>query len=269
MNWSYVLFLPAAVSAACGLATIVIKHRPTTSQVLLALMQLMLAAAIAMLAIYFRGHSGVMFIYSYLFEVMAVMIAPMLYIGLCSLTEPRGVSRRQRQTLLPSLLFVALLTLGALAIGWRDYDALCRSVAASEPAWREGDPAFNFMLFWSHWMFPAVLVVYGGTLLIVGSRKVWVYQQRFNSYYAEGLNVKNIDCRPLAVMAWLFLPVGVLSVYAVDFRPHYYKYWLIVFSLLLTVLQFFIGRFVYRQDYDAAYLARYIRERGGLREENQ
>lgn len=255
------MFLPAAMSAFWAVATVILKRKPTTAQILLALMQAFLAAAAVMLAIYFRGHSGVLFIYNYLFECFSALVPVLLYIGVCSLTEPRGVSRGQRLTLLVPMIFIAGLTLGALGVGWRGYDELCHSMVEGSYSYQEAGFSMRFLYLWNVWAYPLMLVVYGSVLLILSTRKVWYYQKRFNSYYADGLQVRHIDSRILVVLSWLFLPLAVLSFWAVIMRPYYYKYWLIALSMMLTVVQFFVGQFVYRVDYDAAYLAEYVRAR--------
>ena len=159
------------------------------------------------------------------------------------------------------IIFIGGLTTGGYSLGWREYDRLCRNIVEGNVAYIPGDIDYNFMLFWDHWFFPLLLLVYGSVLLFVGTRKVWVYKQRFNSYYAENLNERPIDCRMLVILAWLFLPLGVLTFWAIDFRPYYYKYWLIVLSVAITVVQWIIGRFINRLDHDASFLAEYIRRK--------
>lgn len=260
MKWSYILFLPAALSLFWALATLLFKRKPTNAQVLLSLLLAVETVAMVMLGVYFRGHSGVLFLYVYLFEVLSISAIAIAYVGLCALTESRGVSVRQRMVLLVPIIFVAVLTVSALGLGWRGYDRLCHNIVAGDLAYIPGQFNYNFMLFWSHWFFPLVFIVFGAVALIVGTHKAWVYQRRFNSYYADDLGSRPIDCRVLIVFAWLFLPLGALTFWAVDFRPYYYKYWLIVLSVAMTAMQWFFGRFVYRLDHDAQFLADYIRD---------
>lgn len=116
------------------------------------------------------------------------------------------------------------------------------------------------MLFWEHWFFPAFALALIFVLVIITSIKVRQYQRRFNSYYADNLNAPKITTRLLHILSWCFAPLAVLSVFFVDYRPYYYKYWLIIVSVLLAVLQYFSGRFCYRMDYDARYLADLVRK---------
>lgn len=264
MKWSYILFLPALVSLLWAGCTLLFKRRLTAAQVLLSIMLVMLAAAMVMLGVYFRGHSGVLFLYDYIFEVLTTLSIAIFYLGVCALTEPRGVKMNQRMVMLVPLFFIAGLTAGAYSLGWRGYDQLCHNIVNGDVAYIAGDIDYNFMLFWDHWFFPAFMLVYGAVLLFVGTRKVWVYKQRFNSYYAENLHERPIDCRMLVIFAWMFLPLGVLTFWAIDFRPYYYKYWLIVLSLAMAVMQWLFGRFIYRLDHDAVFLADYIREHSGM-----
>lgn len=265
MKWSFILFLPAAVSLCWAVATLAFKRRITRAQVLLCLMQMMMAFAITMLGVFFRGRAGSLFIYDYVFEATTIFCVPMYYIGICALTEARGSTLRQRRVFASAILFVLGLTVGAYWLGPRRYEAMCHALRENTAGWIAGDAAWNFLYFWSHWLFPALTLVYIAVLTIVGNQKVRLYQRRFNSYYAEEMNVPFIDSRVLSVLTWLFLPLGILIVYLIDFRPFNYKYWLIGCSALLTVLQFLMGRFVWRLDYDARYLAEYIRTKTGTK----
>jgi hypothetical protein len=51
----------------------------------------------------------------------------------------------------------------------------------------------------------------------------------------------------------------VAVILLVELRPYYYKYWLIASSILVAILLFFLGRFIYRLDTDARALADFIR----------
>lgn len=261
MKWSYILFMPAAVSLFWAMYTLLFKRRLNVAQALLSIMLVLLSVAMMMLAVYFRGHSGVLFLYDYIFECLTIVSLAIFYIGICALTEPRGVKVRQRAVMVVPIIFITGLTIGGYSLGWREYDRLCRNIVEGNVAYIPGDIDYNFMLFWDHWFFPLLLLVYGSVLLFVGTRKVWVYKQRFNSYYAENLNERPIDCRMLVILAWMFLPLGVLTFWAIDFRPYYYKYWLIVLSVAITVVQWIIGRFINRLDHDASFLAEYIRRK--------
>lgn len=264
MKWSYILFLPAAISMAWAVAALLFKRKLTSAQVLLAIVQGLLAVAISMMAVYFRGHSGVLFIYDYFFESFSVLALVLFYIGICSLTEPRGVSRGQRLWLIVPLVHIAGLTVGGFLLGWRGYNALCHNLSTGQTAFAAADPVYNFMLFWDHWLFPMLIVAVGVVLLIVSARKVWVYQRRFNSYYAADMGARFIDSRIIIVIAAAFLPLGALTIWAVDFRPYLYKYWLIVLSALLSAIQMQFGYFVYKSDYDALFLTRYIRSKENI-----
>jgi hypothetical protein len=93
----------------------------------------------------------------------------------------------------------------------------------------------------------------------LSERKVRRYKQRFDSYYAQGLNMPRLNIREIVIITWLFLPFIMLTIYLIAYRPFYYKYWLILCALMLTVIQYLTGRFAYRYNYDARFLADYIR----------
>ncbi len=260
MRWTYILFLPAVVAFFWAVATVFFKRRITQSQMLISLTLLIESAAIVMLAVYFRGHSGGLFIYNYIFKFLAVLCAPLFYLGICSLTEAKGVTMRQRRVMIWPLAYIVCLTAGAISIGWRRYEALCIAV-------RDGvDPGISYMYIVDHWVFPVVLILMGFFLIVAGTSKVWLYQKRFNDYYAQGLQVKPIDSRNLVVLSWIFLPLSVLTVFCIFFRPHYYKYWLIIMAVINTGVQWYLGLLNYRMDYDARSLAEYIREKNGMTE---
>jgi len=259
MKWSFILFLPALVSMCWAVATMAIKRRLTHAQVGLSLTQTMVAFGITMLIVLFRGRAGSLFIYDFVFEVLAVYYMPMYYIGICSLTEARGATLKQRQVFWPPFIFVIGLTIGAYWLGPRRYEEMCHAIVNNTDGWIAGDTAWNFLYFWDQILFPAFTLILIAVLSLISYHKVRIYQRRFNSYYAEDMNVPFIDSRTLTVFTWCFVALGIVIVCLVDFRPYLVKYWLILCAVLLSVLQFLMGRFVYRLDYDARYLAEYIR----------
>ena len=261
MKWSFILILPAAVAILWSLATLLLKRRFTRAQLILSLNQLLLAFAIIDLDVFFRGTAGRLFIYDFLFETSAILCGPLLYLGFCSLVEPRGVTLRQRHSFILPILFIVGRTAASFWLGPRRYDQLCYAIREGEAAFLPNDPAWNFMLFWDHILFPIFLAVYDFILILLATFKVRRYQRRFNSYYARGLNLPFIDSRHLILLSWLFLPMAAIVVLLVDLRPFYYKYWLIACSLILAVILFLLGRFIYRLDSDARALADFIRKK--------
>lgn len=259
MKWSFILILPAAVAILWSLATLLLKRRLTRAQFLLSLTQLLLAFAIIDLDVFFRGTAGRLFIYDFLFVTTSLLCGPLLYLGFCSLVEPRGVTLRQRHSFILPLLFIAGLVAGSFWLGPRRYDQLCYAIREGYAAFIPGDHAWNFMLLWVHILYPVLLVLLDFVLFLMATAKVRRYQRRFNSYYARGLNLPFIDSRYLILFTWLFLPLAVAVVLLVDLRPYYYKYWLIASSILVAILLFFLGRFIYRLDSDARALADFIR----------
>lgn len=259
MKWSYILFLPAIVSAAWALVITVLKRRPTRAQVILSLMLLIEATAMSVLAVFFRGMEGKLFIYDFMFEILAMVCGPMYYVGICAHTEARGATLRQRRIFFIPLFFIVGLTVGAFWLGPRRYEDMCHAIIDGNASWIAGDSPWNFMLFWDHWLFPILLIVMSFTLILIATFKVYHYQKRFNSYYAEDMNIPFFNNRGFNILAWMFLPLAGVVFYAIDFRPPYYKYWLIVCSFLLTGVQFITGHFASRMKYDARYLAEYIR----------
>lgn len=259
MKWSFILFLPAIVSIVWALFTTMSKRRLTRAQLLLALMLLVSGFAMVSFVIYFRGKTGVWFIYDYMFHLAAVYCAPMYYISICSLTGPRGATLRQRQAFLLPLIYVVGLTAGAFWLGPRRYEAMCHAMQEGTASWVAGDAAYNFMLVWLHQLFPFLLLFSGFLFLLLATRKALLFQRRFNSYYVQGINGRKIDSRGIVVLSWMFLPLGALTIYFGYFRPYYFKYWLIVLAVLMTAVQWMIGHYNHRMDYDARYLADYIR----------
>lgn len=261
MKWSYILFLPAIVSAAWALVITVAKKRPTRAQVVLSLMLLIEATALSVLAVFFRGMEGKLFIYDFMFEILAMVCGPMYYVGICAHTEARGATLEQRRIFIIPLLFIVGLTIGAFQLGPRRYEDMCHAIIEGEATWIAGDSAWNYMLFWDHFLFPVLLIVMSFTLIIIATVKIYRYQERFNSYYAEDMNIPFFNNRGFNILAWMFLPLAGIVFFAIDFRPLYYKYWLIVCSVLLTGVQFVTGHFTYRMNYDARMLAEYIRNK--------
>ena len=65
MKWSYIMYLPAFVSAIWALVIVMGRRRPTRSQVVLSLMLLIEAVAMAVFGVFFRGQEEQIFIYTY------------------------------------------------------------------------------------------------------------------------------------------------------------------------------------------------------------
>lgn len=260
MKWSYILFLPALVSFLWALATVLLKKQLTRAQLLQSLTLLLEGAAMVLLVIFFRGRAGSLFIYDFLFKILVMFCGPMYYIGICSLTEPRGVTLRQRHVFVIPLIFAIGLTVGAFVLGPRRYEMICYALREGGTYFLDGDSAWNFMLFWGHYFFLALLAVLFLVIVLMSSFKTRLYQRRFNSYYAANLNAPHITTRWMLIFSWSFALAAAFAIFAVVFRPHYYKYWLILISLLLAVLQHLSGLFCYRMDYDARYLADFVRK---------
>ncbi len=230
MKWSYILFLPAVVSIVWALVIVLTKKRLTSAQALFSLSLLVSAFAITVAGVYFRGQVEKLFIYDFLLEASTVFCLPLYYISICSLTEPRGATLSQRHVFLIPILFTIGLTIGA------------------------------FGILWNQIVFPLLTIIMGVTLLFLSERKVRLYKQRFDSYYAQSLNMPRLNIREIVIITWLFLPFIMLTIYLIAYRPYYYKYWLILCALMLTVILYLTGRFAYRYNYDAHFLADYIRK---------
>ncbi len=260
MKWSYILYLPAVVSIAWALIIALTKKHLTHAQILFCLSLMVDAFCITVSGVYFRGQSGSLYIYDYLLEVTAMMSAPMFYISICSLTEPRGATLKQRHVFLVPILFTVGLTIGAFGMHPSRYQDMCLAVFENgRIPWRPGDCAYNFMIFWNQFVFPVVTIVTGTILILLAWHKVSIYKKRFDSYYAQRLKQPCLDIRGILVLSCLFMPFGLLTIYLIAFRPHYYKYWLILSAVILTVIQYLTGRFAYHYNYDARFLAEYIR----------
>ena len=259
MRWSYILFLPALVSAFWALAIVLGHRRPTRSQVILSLILLIEAVGMTVFGIFFRGQEEQIFIYTYTFEVLAVVCGPMYYIGICSHTEARGATLKQRRVFVIPLLFIVGLTVAAFWLGPRRYGEMCCEYRDYGLAWNKDDPAWNFMLAWKYGVFPAVLILYSFILVVIATVKIRRFQRRYNSFYAEDMNLPFFNMRDFNIIVCIFVPLAGFIYYASYMRPLYYKYWLIVGVTLLAVVQFITGRLAYRMKYDARYLAEYIR----------
>lgn len=259
MKWSYILFLPTVVSFIWALATVLLKKQLTRAQLLQSLTLILEGAAMLLLAIFFRGRAGSLFIYDFLFETLAMFCPTMYYISICSLTEPRGVTLRQRRIFIAPLFYILGLTIGAFWLGPRRYEVMCHALREGGTGFLRGDLAWNFMYFWEHYFFAIYALLIILVVVIVCSVKTHRYQLRFNSYYADNLNTPKISTRALHIFSWCFAVLAIVAIFAADYRPFYYKYWLIVLSVLLAVFQYLSGHFCYRMDYDARYLADLIR----------
>ena len=261
MNWTYIMYLPAIVSALWPLALLLTKKHPTRAQLLLSATMLIEAFAFTIATVIFRARTHSLFIYQYLFQLADVLIAPLFYIALCALAEPRGTSLRQRHSLLPPLLFIIGLSIGASLLGPRRYDqmALLFRHASLHPL--PGDTTWNFMLLWSYPLFSLLIIIHSLTLLLLASRKSILFQRRFNSYYAENIHAPKLNSRPVLLLSWLFLPLAASLIILIALRPPFSKHILIALSLLLSLLQLLLGRYTYSLDYDARYLAHLIRSK--------
>lgn len=259
MKWSYIVYLPAFVSAVWALIIVMGRRRPTRSQVILSLMLLIEAVAMMVFGIFFRGQEEQIFIYTYTWEVLAVVCGPIFYIGICAHTEARGATLSQRRVFLIPLLFIIGLTIVVFWLGPRRYEEMCRYYREYGISWNKNDAAWNVMTIWKYVVFPMVLIVYSFILVIISMLKIRRFQHRYNNYYAEDMNLPFFNMRELSTIVWIFLPLAGLIYYASYIRPPYYKYWLIVGVTLIAVVQFLTGRFAYRMKYDARYLAEYIR----------
>ena len=261
MKWSYILFLPALVSAVWALVILTGHRRPTRSQVLMSLMLLIESVAMTVFGVFFRGQEEQIFIYTYTFEVLAVVCGPMYYIGICSHTEARGATLEQRRVFLIPLLFIIGLTIAVFWLGPRRYEEMCRAYREYGLVWSKEDPAWTFMLIWKYGVFPTVLIVYSFILVIISTVKIRRFQRRYNSFYAEDMNLPYYNIRDYNIIVWIFVPLAGFIYYASYMRPPYYKYWLIVGVVLLAVVQFITGRLAYRMKYDARYLTDYLRNK--------
>lgn len=261
MKWSYILFLPAVVSIGWSFFTALSKRHLTRAQLLMSLTLLIEGFAMIMLGIFFRDRAGSLFIYDFLFESAVVVCGPMYYMAVCSLTETRGVTLRQRRVFLIPIVFITGLTIGAFLVGPRRYEEMCDLLIAGQSHFIPGDVAWNYMYAWNHIVFPVLTISMSTILLIIGTVKMRSFQRRFNSYYAAGLQAKSIDVTLLVVLTWCFPVIADVAVYAIDMQPLYYKYWIIACCILLTILQFFTGRFNHHMDYDARMLVEYIKEK--------
>ena len=146
MKWSYILFLPALVNIGWALATLLLKRRPLRSQLVLSVMLLVLGFAMTVLGIFFRGRAGSLFIYFYLFELTAIFCIPLYYVGVCSLTEPRGATLPERRVMSIPLLYSVVLTAGSFLLGPRKFEQLCLAMRDGAVAYLPGESSVRKFL---------------------------------------------------------------------------------------------------------------------------
>lgn len=265
MKWSLILYLPAVISIVWALAIALTKRHLTNAQILFCLSLVVNAFTITVAGVYFRTQTGRLFFYDYLLELSTITCLPMYYIAICALTGPRGATLKQRRVFLVPLLFAIGLTIGAFGIHPSRYQAMCQHVFENgRIPWIPGDSSYNFMILWNQIVFPAVTVIMGIVLLLESGRKVRVYKERFNTCYANGLNMPKLHVREIVIVTWAFLPFIMLTIFLIVFRPYLYKYWLIFCALLLSLIQYLTGHFAYRYDHDARFLAEYIRNKESI-----
>ena len=97
--------------------------------------------------------------------------------------------------------------------------------------------------------------------MLMAAHKSRVFSNRFNSFYAKDIDVPKIGHRQLLTYTCIFLVLAVVTVLLIDLRPYYYKYWLILTAILMTGMQFVIGRYIFHLDYDARYVAWYVKQK--------
>lgn len=261
MKWTYLMYLPAVVSALWALALLATKKRPTRAQLLLAAAMLIVAFAEVLATVIYRGRTQNLFIYQYIFQIVAVLAGPVYYISVCALTEPRGSSLRQRHCLIFPLLYILVLSVSASILGPRRYQHLCLLLRYDTLFPLEGDAAWNFVSVWTLSVFCGLMAVMNLILFFMASHKGRIFQLRFNSYYADTVGAPKLNSRPLRLLAWIFLPLAAAAVLLIALRPPYTKYYLIAVSSTLAVLQFMIGRYAYSLNYDARYLAQLVKHK--------
>lgn len=262
MKWSFILFLPAVASLVWPLCLLLGKRHVLPAQVILCLTLVLEAFAMMIMAVFFRGQAGSLFIYDYIFIISCLLSPPFFYIGVCSLTEPRGVTFAQRQVFAAPLLFILAFTVGAFVVGPRRYELLCQQIRLGSPsADLLADRPTRLFYLLDHYLFLATLLAVGLPVIIASTRRLRLFQHRFNNYYASSIHAPKLDTRVIIALTALFLPLMALAVATVSFRPPYYKYLLVALSVMLAALQFFIGRFVFSLSHDARSLANYIRNK--------
>lgn len=260
MKWSFIILLPAAMSLLWALLILIIKRRPTRAQLILSVMMIFEAFAMFFITIILRGRSHAGFIYDFLFISTSLICVPMYYVGICSLTEPNGASLSQRRSFFVPLVYILGLTIGAFWLGPRRYDSMCFAIQEGMASWIPGDMAWNYMLFWDHYLYPSLMLLSCIILMITAVHKLRIFAKRFNSFYAQGINVPRISTWQLIVYTLVFIVLAFITVYLIDYRPYFYKYWLIGIAILVTIMQYVMGRYIYHLDYDARYLVELIKK---------
>lgn len=261
MKWAYILYLPALASLVWPIALLLFKRRPTSAQVLFGVSLAIDAFTISMLAILFRHRTGMMLVYDYLFCVAALMAAPMYYLAVCALTEPRGVSHRNRHVLIVPIILVALISAGLIWLGRIDYEELCQQEYLGNYSFRPGDAPYNFMLFVSVYLFYSLVAIMSLVLVFLEGHKMRVFADRYNSFYSgSNLGQPTLHTGRITLLTNIFVPLAAGLLFVGMFKPAGAQPILITLSILLSVVQFLRGANAYRLNVDAAQLAMLVRK---------
>lgn len=260
MNPVYLLLLPVLVSVGWVLYLLLLPRPRVRAHWLLGLSQLLEAFTLLGLVIYLTSAEGTLFIYDYIFELSAMFCIPVAYLGICSLTEPRGLSLAQRRVLLWPLLFVVGLTFGAFWLGPRRYDILCHLEFRGEHALQEGDAAWNFMMVWDRYIFWLMLIVGALVWVIMGMRKMHRFEQRYRNYYAVQLGEGRVRLGALTVVNTALSPLVLIGVAVLLHGGECSPVVLAAVTVLLVLMQWRKGYDIFRQQIDARLLAQVVRK---------
>ena len=261
MNWLYIIFLPVAASLLWPFLMVMVKRNPLLSQMILGLTMTIEAFAMIMLFITLHGKTDELFIYDFLLLVSVATCGPLYFTGICALTEPRGASPRQRRVLIIPLLYTAGLTIGAWLMGIRNYEAMCLAIHNGSIAWNGSGTGWQFMYIWHNIVFGFLLVVVNIILMVIANRKLTVFRNRFNSFYADRLGKPLPKHRPVTIFSWIFLPLCLALLLLITHNPRAAKYLTVFLSVVIAAIQFFYGRYIYNLNYDARYLNKLLNEK--------
>ena len=261
MKWAYILYLPALASLVWPIMMLFFKRKPTPAQMLFGVSLAVDAFTIAMMAILFRHRTGMMLVYDYLFNIGAILSAPMYFLAACSLTEPRGVTHRNRNVLIAPFLVIALVSAGLIWLGRTGYEELCQQQYLGDYSFRPGNMPYNFMLFANFYLFVPVLAIMSIVLPLIGGHKMRVFANRYNSFYAgRNLEQPTLHIGRITTLTYIFMPLAGTYLFFSFFRPFDEKPILVLLAVMMAVVQFLRGANVYHLNVDAAQLAMLVRK---------
>lgn len=256
MIWTNLFIIPVAISFFWPVATVLFKRRVIKPQWFLCIAEILVGITMLLYMIIYRGVQEALYVYDYAYHLVSVCAAPIFFLFVCALTDPRGVSRSARcRVLLPAMAYIVLMTWTGFELGPAQYKAYFAESRAGGVTFLEDNGAWNRMLLLSTTVFRWFIMLQ--VLWIVAESTVLVHRfhVRFNKFYADRKNSPKMKDSTLVILCVsVALLVGVLYFLAV-FRPANYRWYVMFVIALASVIQWFVGLYNYRLNYSAEQLA--------------